>query len=367
MPTEVKQQTLLAVGASTYWQLRLDRGFDLYCAELDGAEYTLHSQTEDVDEAGNVVVIVESTLTYPKEALPAPIQSLLGNEPFRCWSRFRFWRDKFDSGHLASFETRPSVLSGKLVISGDCWCEELDATSCRFYTRHEASCRVFGVGGLIENTLLSQVKATYKGLSDCTRAYMGTEAYNEFLHAAGRPGSPPAAAAPLHRPLARSSAAPATPRAPPTPMPALSRPLSWRSASPSWEVGGGGEALRQLDEDDDTFWAGRDTRGSLVVSAFARVVDKLRSSLAGDSLAPVSDGDVFSALAASARGQRPEGSPGASGSGASVGGRSPPSQGLISPFPGWPDPRSGWLHKRGVVNTARQKRWFTLEAGWLTW
>ena len=136
MPATANMSTPLEVGADAYWSLRRDRDFDLFCAEKDGAEFTLHSDSEDTDEHGDSFWIVESTMSYDRSSLPGPIQSLLKkDEPFRAWSRFIFYSERFDEQHLASFETRPSVLGDKLVISGDCWCEPKGEASCVLHTR----------------------------------------------------------------------------------------------------------------------------------------------------------------------------------------------------------------------------------------
>ena len=112
------------------------------------------------------------------------------DEPFRAWSRFIFYSEKFDEQHLASFETRPSVLGDKLVISGDCWCEPKGEASCVLHTRHVVTCKVFGVGGMIEQTVLGQIKGSYKQLSACTREYMGTDTYKAFRLKLERPRGP---------------------------------------------------------------------------------------------------------------------------------------------------------------------------------
>lgn len=155
---DVRSTTPMSIPAEAYWGLRLDRGFDLFCAEEDRCDFTLHSETEDEDEDGNTVVIIESTVTYDRSAVPGPILSLLPkDEPFRLWSRFRFWSDLFDKEHLATFETRPSILSGKLIISGDVWCEPMGDSACQLHAHQCVSCKVFGVGGVIEAAIASQV------------------------------------------------------------------------------------------------------------------------------------------------------------------------------------------------------------------
>ena len=138
MPAHAEMTTALDVAASAYWSLRLDRDFDHYCAVKDGATFTLHSATEDTDEHGDAFWIVESSMEYARESIPGPMQSLLKkDEPFRAWSRFVFWAERYDEDHKATFETRPSILGNKLIISGDCWCEPTaDGCGCKLHTQH---------------------------------------------------------------------------------------------------------------------------------------------------------------------------------------------------------------------------------------
>ena len=183
MVAEERNKTRLNVPAAAYWSLRRDRGFDWYCASADNSTFSLHSESTDVDENGDTFVIIESSSSYDRDSTPGPIRALLKkDEGFKIWSRFRFYAYLFDEDHKAKFESRPSFLTDKLMISGDVWCEKLDGdTACCLHTRHAVSCKVFGIGGLVETTILSQVKGSYKSLSAMTEGYMATQAYAAFL------------------------------------------------------------------------------------------------------------------------------------------------------------------------------------------
>ena len=183
MVAEDYNTTRVNVPAAAYWALRRDRGFDWYCANADNSTFSLHSESTDVDENGDTFVIIESSSSYDRDSTPGPIRALLKkDEGFKIWSRFRFYAYLFDEEHKAKFESRPSFLADKLMISGDVWCEKLDDdTACCLHTRHAVSCKVFGIGGLVETTILSQVKGSYKSLSAMTEGYMATQAYAAFL------------------------------------------------------------------------------------------------------------------------------------------------------------------------------------------
>ena len=199
MPIEERNTTRLDVDAAAYWSLRRDHGFDWYCANADNCTFTLHSETEEEDENGDKFIIVESTNSYERSSVPGPIQGLLKKgEGMQIWSRFRFYAHLFDECHLATFETRPSFLADKLVISGDVWCEPIESNACNLHTRHSVSCTVFGIGGLIEKTILSQVKGTYKSLSQVTQAYMSTQSYAEFLQRTGAASTLDGPCSPTH-------------------------------------------------------------------------------------------------------------------------------------------------------------------------
>ncbi len=197
--------THLPLAAGLYHALRCDRGFDLYSAQEGGSQYTLHSEEHGVDADGEPTVVVESTLTYDRDSVPGPIRALLGAEPFRVWSRFCFHRDKFDEAHLASFETKPSVLLEKLIIQGTVWCEEAGPNACVLHNSVSIEAKVFGVGSLLETTLAAQMRASYKGLAAETLAYMRTDSFRAFVASdspAYRNLVPPAVSAPGGAPAA---------------------------------------------------------------------------------------------------------------------------------------------------------------------
>ena len=140
MPIEERNATHLDVPAAEYWSLRRDHGFDWYCAFADNSKFILHSEEEEEDENGDLVVIVESTNSYERDSVPGPVRGLLKkDEGFQIWSRFRFYAKRYDEAHKATFETRSSFLADKLLISGAVWCEPLGSRACRLHTRHTAS------------------------------------------------------------------------------------------------------------------------------------------------------------------------------------------------------------------------------------
>ena len=181
MVKQVNTRTELPLSAGLYHALRCDRGFDLYSAQQEGSNYECHKEEHSTDEHGNVMVVIESTLTYEKSAVPGPIAGLVGNEPFRVWSRFRFCRDLHDEAHLATFETKPSILSDKLFISGSVWCEHVSEQRCVLHNEVLIDARIFGVGSVIEGALASQMQATYKGLGAHTLAYLESDSFRAFV------------------------------------------------------------------------------------------------------------------------------------------------------------------------------------------
>ena len=327
MPATASLSTPLDVSAHAYWSLRRDRNFDLWSAERDGATFELHSDTEDVDADGASFFIVESTVSYPRESIPGPMQGMLKkDEPFRAWSRFQFWRDKFDEAHLATFETRPSIFGDKLVISGDCWCEpSADGTGCVLHTRHEVTCKVFGVGSMIEGTVLGSIKTSYGGLNALTIEYMKTDGFKAFSSLdAGAPAT-----------NSEDALATASVQTPPQ------VPADGQSSSGSNAGVDDGGLLAE-------FSVSNDVRGSVALGAMESVVDQMRASLSNsDGLG--SDGLVFDELM---RGVASSSIVDTDAFGGSSGAKA----------------CRGYLFKRGEVNTSARRRYFVLDAdGELAW
>ena len=172
--------TRLEVSAEVYWELRMDNGFDDYCAEAEGATYSLLTSTDVLDAAGDREVHKQSVVVYEGAAVPAPMKALLGSEPLRLPSTFRFWPDLYDEAHPCTYETRPSVLEGKLLFTGSSWVEPVSDSACLLHSRSTVEANVFG-GSVLESALLRGVKSSFNGLSGLTLRYLATEAY-----AAGR-------------------------------------------------------------------------------------------------------------------------------------------------------------------------------------
>ena len=83
--------------ARQYWALRLDDGFDAFCARADGCFIQPVSFARSTDANGLARCVAESRLVYEENPVPASLRHMLGTETFAFVSRSAWYADRFDA------------------------------------------------------------------------------------------------------------------------------------------------------------------------------------------------------------------------------------------------------------------------------
>ena len=68
------------MSAEEYWALRMDQGFDLFCAELDKSTFELIERRTE-DRGGKSFEFMECLLLYKENPVPKNLQHMLGARP----------------------------------------------------------------------------------------------------------------------------------------------------------------------------------------------------------------------------------------------------------------------------------------------
>ena len=197
--------------ARQYWALRLDDGFDAFCARADGCFIQPVSFARSTDANGLARCVAESRLVYEENPVPASLRHMLGTETFAFVSRSAWYADRFDAAHPAEFDSTPPVLKDRISVRGRCWLEERSPAACRHVYRVEVDVRVFGLGSMAELAIERRLEANYARLGKLTLQYV-------------RSRPPPPAPLPLPSPLPAAAAPSAAPAAAPAAAAAVMSP-----------------------------------------------------------------------------------------------------------------------------------------------
>ena len=136
-----------------FWSVFFDPEYNeaLFLGELHFESWRLVSLDDEGDRLERVVDVV------PRIGdLPGPLKKLVeGGAGYRE-------RDVFDKkAKRMSIHVDPTVLQGKLVISGTMWTEPVGDAECRRVYDTSVVAKVFGIGGMIENRILHDVRTSY--------------------------------------------------------------------------------------------------------------------------------------------------------------------------------------------------------------
>lgn len=128
------------------------------CLKFPG--YELLEQTEDETQIRRRVRI-----TPPVAGLPGPVKKIVGDA-------FSYVEE--GSFHKATkrftFRVQPSVAADKTSTSGEMWCEVVGGKSVRC-SKLKVDVKIFMVGGLVEDLILSNFKSSFDVATDFTNTY----------------------------------------------------------------------------------------------------------------------------------------------------------------------------------------------------
>ena len=160
------------MSASKFWDLRNDRGYDHFCANLDGATFEILSEG---NRAGRV--FVEGNYEYPSYAI---VKVLLGLEGATVWSRMEHDPHRYGVEHAATFVSVPNVLGGRIRVQGSCYCLPMSDKACVLHVTTAVTVRIPGLGRVFEATVGKIMVESYAKLPDMVTQYKRTEAYAAF-------------------------------------------------------------------------------------------------------------------------------------------------------------------------------------------
>jgi hypothetical protein len=155
---EARIEHVIDCTEDTLWKVHFDPEFnrELFLKALAFEGWNQVSFDDKGDRIERVVDIV------PRLGdLPGPLKKLAeGGAGYRE-------RDSFDKAtKVMKVNIEPSALSGKLTISGQQRTESVGSGKCRRIYDFSVTAKVFGVGGMIENRIIADVRKSYDVAAD---------------------------------------------------------------------------------------------------------------------------------------------------------------------------------------------------------
>jgi hypothetical protein len=148
----------------TFWKVFFDPEYnkELFLRVLGFDSWKLVTLEDKGDRIERVVDVV------PKLGdLPGPLKKLVeGGAGYRE-------RDTFDkAAKRMKLVVEPSVLSGKLTISGNMYTAPAGEGKCRRIYESTVVAKVFGVGGMIETRILADIRSSYDKAAEFTNRWV---------------------------------------------------------------------------------------------------------------------------------------------------------------------------------------------------
>jgi hypothetical protein len=148
----------------TFWKVFFDPDFnhELFLKVLAFESWKLVSLDDKGDRIERVVDVV------PRVGdLPGPLKKLMeGGAGYRE-------RGNFDKAQKRmKIVVEPTVLQGKLTVTGNMYTEPVGPKQCRRIYESTVVAKVFGVGGMIENRIVEDVKKSYDKAAEFTNRWV---------------------------------------------------------------------------------------------------------------------------------------------------------------------------------------------------
>jgi hypothetical protein len=148
----------------TYWsKIVFDEGFNtkMYVDHLKIGWKLL----EQKDDGGRITRRVH--VEPPTGNLPGPVKKVIGD-------KLAYTEDgTFDPAKKRyAFKVTPSTMADKTKVSGEMWCEKLGDKKIARVCRISVEVKVFMVGGMVEERILSDLRASYDKGTSFTNDYI---------------------------------------------------------------------------------------------------------------------------------------------------------------------------------------------------
>eukprot|EP00736_Rhodelphis_marinus_P000573 Rmarinus@m.928 len=151
-------ECVIPMPAAQYWVERDTTEFRvLQCEVLSLKKVEL---LEEYRENGEIVQVVR---TIPNMELPSAVKSLLGGKEFVFDDTLRR-PAQTGPPYECTFVSNPPVLTDRTKVSGRLYLKELDGGSCLQVLEGTATVSIFGIGGIVERTIVHGLKDTYAKL-----------------------------------------------------------------------------------------------------------------------------------------------------------------------------------------------------------
>lgn len=149
----------------TFWsKVVFDEAFNkkLYEGALEFPGWKLLDSKEDEAKITRRVQVEP-----PVGDLPGPLKKIVGD-------RLAYTEEgTFDKkAKRYSFKVTPSTLTDKTKISGELWCEKIGDKKIRRICRMSVEVKVFMVGGMVEDRITADLRASYDNSTNYTNQYI---------------------------------------------------------------------------------------------------------------------------------------------------------------------------------------------------
>jgi hypothetical protein len=160
----------LACDEDTFWEkCFFDKEYctRLFLTELKMKSFEILSQEDDGKTLHRKVKV-----DPPVEGVPAPVKKAIGDS-------FTYVEDGTFDRATKRFKMRvlPSAFGEKSTITGEIWCEKLGDKKVARCAKMSVSVKVFMIGGMIEDKIVTDLKASYEKAADFTNRFLREKGY----------------------------------------------------------------------------------------------------------------------------------------------------------------------------------------------
>ncbi len=148
----------------TFWKkIVFDEGFNkkLYVDNLK-IGWKLEDQKEDDAKISRKVHVEPDTSN-----LPGPVKKVIGDR--LAYTEEGSW-DRASKRY--KFKVTPSTMAEKTKVSGEMWCEKKGDKKITRVCRISVEVKIFMVGGMVEERILSDLRTSYDKGTDFTNKYI---------------------------------------------------------------------------------------------------------------------------------------------------------------------------------------------------
>lgn len=167
------------LSADQYWQIRSSFEIERDIALADKRELTFMDEKVEDDPKGGHIITRTIKCVILEDPVPPQLRRVVSGKLLDSVVTSRWNTIRHDYDNACTFDVLIPHFKDNVSITGAQWLIPQGENSCKVITRFSITCKVFGVGGIVESVVSNDIQKAYKEYPSKVTKFLNQPGYKE--------------------------------------------------------------------------------------------------------------------------------------------------------------------------------------------